>query len=317
MENGSSAEFSFELLGLLEMEGHKVLYCVLSLVLYFIIIVLSGFILYLVLTEVSLHKPMYLLICNLLCNGVFGSCSFFPKLLMDLSTSSKTTSRVGCIIQSFSVSLFAFYEILTFTIMAYDQYLAVCHPLQYITLMTNKKVAHLLTASLVASITVILVAIILTTRVPLCGTQIKNIFCDNMSIFILACTDTSINNIYGGFMMTTLFLFSTIFIVFSYIKIYLICRKLSLESSKKAMHTLVTHLINFSIFLIGVIFVCIRYRISNFHLPISGHILLSTPSLVLPPLLNPLVFGVRMKALKAKMILQVIKLKKMDTFIKS
>ncbi|XP_075706010.1 olfactory receptor 4B13-like [Rhinoderma darwinii] len=310
MENGSSIPTSFEFLGLLEMEGHKFLYYVLSLVLFFTIIILSSFTVFVVLTEESLHKPMYVFICNLLCNGIFGSCSFFPKLLMDLLTSSKTISRNGCLIQSLCVSLFAFYEILTFTIMAYDQYLAVCHPFQYVTMMTNKKAIHLLTTSLVCSFIVILVAILLTMRVPLCGTQIKNIFCDNMSIFILACTDTSVNNIYGVFISATLFVLSTIFIVFSYIRIYFICRKLSPESSKKATHTLVTHLINFSIFLIGVAFVVIRYRVGNVNLSISGHILLSTQSLVLPPLLNPLVFGVRTKALKIKMIRQLEELKK-------
>ncbi|XP_073524951.1 olfactory receptor 4B13-like [Phyllobates terribilis] len=302
MENRSSIMTSFELLGLVEMEDHRFLYCVFSLIVYFTTMGLSAFIVHMVLTEESLHKPMYILICNLICNGIFGSCSFFPKFIIDLLTSSKTISYNGCLVQSLSVSIFAYYEILTFTIMAYDQYLAVYHPLQYITLMTNKKATHLLAWSLVSSFIVILVALLLTMRVPLCGTQIKNIFCDNMSIFILACIDTFINNIYGTIMTVALFLFSTIFIIFSYLRIYLVCRKLSRESSRKAMHTLVTHLINFSIFLVGFIFVFIRYRVGSANLPISGHILLSTPSLVLPPLLNPLLFGVRTKALQVKMI---------------
>ncbi|KAM3936228.1 olfactory receptor 4B13-like [Leptodactylus fuscus] len=312
MANGSSFDINLELLGLLEMESHKYLYCVFFLVLYIANITMSGFIVYLVLTEESLHKPMYILICNLLCNGIFGSSAIFPKLLTDMLMSSKTISRNGCLMQSLSVSLFAFYEIWTFTIMAYDQYLAVCQPLHYVSQMTNKKVVHLLVLSLVYSFVVILVAILLTTRVPLCGTQIKNIFCDNMSIFILACTDTdtSINNIYGGVLSTAFFLLSTVFIVSSYIRIYFICHRLSLESSKKAMHTLITHLINFSTFLIGVIFIFVRYRVGNVKLPVSGHILLCIPSMVLPPLLSPLVYGIRTKALKVKMIRRLKELKK-------
>ncbi|XP_069828958.1 olfactory receptor 4B13-like [Dendropsophus ebraccatus] len=302
MENRSSIKTSFELLGLLEMEGHTILYCVLSLVLFLTTIIFNSFIVYLVWTEERLHKPMYVLICNLLCNGIFGSCSFFPKLLMDLLTSSTTIARNGCLVQSLSINFFAFYEIFTFTLMVYDQNLAVCHPLKYVTLMTNQRAAQLLTILLVTSFAVTLGAFLLTLRVPLCGTQIMNIFCDNMSIFILACTDTFINNIYGWVSTVTVFLPSITFIVFSYIRIYIICRKLSPDSSKKTMHIVVTHLINFSIFLIGVMFVFIRNRVGNLKLPVSGHILLSTPSLVLPPLLNPLVFGVRMKALKVKMI---------------
>ncbi|XP_056415972.1 putative gustatory receptor clone PTE01 [Hyla sarda] len=314
MENASLIKTNFHLLGLLEMEGHRFLYYVLSLVLFLTTIALSCFIVYVVLTEESLHKPMFILISNLLCNGMFGNCLFFPKLLIDLVTSSETISRNDCLVQSLSISLFAYYETLTFTIMAYDQYLAVCHPLQYITMMTNKKTAQLLATSLIISFTINLVATLLTVRVPLCGTQIKNIFCDNMSMFILACTDTSINNTYGAVVTVALFLFSLTVIVFSYIQIYHICRKLSPASSKKARHTLVTHLINFSIFLIGFLFIIIRHRVGDVNLPISGHVLLSAPSLVLPPLLNPMVYGVRTNALRVKMIKRLKEINKWRHF---
>lgn len=187
--------------------------------------------------------------------------------------------------------------------MAYDRYLAVCHPLQYATLMTNAKVIKLLSGWSLVLFTLRLVSILLPMRLPYCGTQIKNVFCDNMSIFILACTDTTINYIYGT-IITIVMICSMLFIVvFSYVTIYMVCLRLSKESRHKALHTLGTHLINFSIFFIGIVFVALRHRFGTINMPVSAQVGLSVPSIVIPQLMNPLVFGARTKALKSKIFL--------------
>ncbi|XP_040195190.1 olfactory receptor 52E8-like [Rana temporaria] len=302
MENGSTIRKDLELLGLEEMEGLKYLYCPLLSVIYLCILILSIVIVFVVLANPSLHEPMYILICNLVFNGIFGSSIFFPKLLMDLLTSTKTISRDGCLTQSLLILFYAHLEIMTFSVMAYDRYVAVCHPLQYATLMTSVKVIKVLIGSSLVLFILLLVSILLTMRLPLCGTQIKNVFCDNMSIFILACTDTTVN-VYGTIITIVITCFFMLIIVFSYVRIYIVCLRLSKESRHKAMHTLGTHLINFSIFLLGFFFVAIRHRLGTINLPVRAHVGLCMPSFVIPPLMNPLVFGVRTKALKSKMVL--------------
>ncbi|KAM9319767.1 olfactory receptor 52E4-like [Gastrophryne carolinensis] len=299
--NSSNISTSFVLLGLEGIEGLRYLYCAVFFVTYVFIIILSITIVYTVFIEPTLHEPMYILICNLVLNGVFGSSSVFPKLIIDLFTSSKTISRNGCLIQAFCILSFAYSEVSIFTIMAYDRYLAVCQPLHYVNFMTNDKVLHLISGSLVFVITVVLTAVLLSARLPVCGSFIKNIFCDNMSFFILSCVDSSVNNLYGS-IVTTTFLTVTISItLYCYLRIFIICFRVSKETRQKAIHTLMTHLLNFFVFLLGVFFLFIRYRLSNVNLPGFAHVLLSVTCVVFPPVLNPLIFGVRTKALYSKL----------------
>ncbi|KAM5180506.1 olfactory receptor 52H1-like [Mantella aurantiaca] len=302
MENSSAMRKDLELLGLEEMERLRYVYAPLLGFIYLGILALSIVIVIVVWTNHSLHEPMYILICNLMLNGILGSSAFFPKLLTDLWTSSKTVSLNGCLTQTAFISVYAYLEIMTFSVMACDRYLAVCHPLHYAVLMPNAAVVKVLVGCSVALFIIVLVGVLLTMRLPLCGTQIKNIYCENTSIYILACTDTSINNIYGTIVNILVLGSMAVIIAFSYMRIYVICLRLSKESRQKALHTLVTHLINFSIFLLGFVFVIIRHRFGTGNLPIAAHVGFSTPSLVVPPFMNPLVFGVRTKALKSKMV---------------
>ncbi|XP_072254695.1 olfactory receptor 52B6-like [Pyxicephalus adspersus] len=310
MANASNVSMSFVLLGLIDMEEYKYLYCAVFLTAYVFIMLLSVTIIYTVLSEPTLHEPMYILICNLVLNGIFGSSSFFPKLIVDLFSSSKTISRDGCLTQAFCILTFAYFEISTFSIMALDRYVAVCYPLQYVTLMTNEKVLQIIVGFFVFVFTVVLIAVLLSARLPVCGTYIKNIFCDNMSFFILSCVDSSVNNLYGA-VVTTVFLTVTISMtLYSYLRIFIICFKVSKEARQRTLHTLVTHLFSFSVFLLGVFFLFVRYRLGGASLPLSAHILLSVPCLVFPPILNPLVFGFRTKALYSKVIHKFQKMNK-------
>ncbi|KAM4045551.1 olfactory receptor 2A25-like [Anomaloglossus baeobatrachus] len=308
MENAFNTSKNLVLLGLVEMEGLKYLYCVLSIVLYSFIILLSITIIFVIFTDTRLHEPMYILISNLVLNGIFGSSLLFPKLIVDLITSSTTITYGGCIAQALCAALFAFYEMSTFSIMAYDRYLAVCHPLRYGMLMTNEKVLNLSIGSLAVTSILVLVAMILTWNLSVCGNRINNIYCDNMSIIALSCVDSSISQLFSA-SGTITYLGVTIFVtIFSYLHIFLVCLKVSGESRQKAVHTMVTHLLNFSIFLVGVLFVFIRYRLGNVKLPVILHVLLSVTAIIVPPLLNPLIYGVRTHALKTRIILSLQKI---------
>ncbi|KAM3936230.1 olfactory receptor 4E2-like [Leptodactylus fuscus] len=302
MENVLNISKNLVLLGLVEMEGLKYLYCVLSIVLYSFIVLLSIIIVFVVVTDTRLHEPMYILISNLVLNGIFGSSSFFPKLIVDLVTSSTTITYSTCLAQTLCVSIFAFYEMSTFTIMAYDRYLAICHPLHYGLLMSNEKVVNLIIGSLVVVTTTLLIALILTLKLPLCGYKLNNIFCDNMSLVVLSCVDSSVSKLYCASLVIVYLCVTILVTVISYLQILVICLKVSRESRQKAIHTLVTHLLNFSIFLIGFLFVFVRYRLSSITLPISIHTLLSVTALIAPPLFNPLIYGIRTHALKLRVI---------------
>ncbi|XP_040278467.1 olfactory receptor 52D1-like [Bufo bufo] len=308
MGSGTNVSSTFLLLGLVEMEKCKHLYWSLSFIVYGFIMLLDSTIVFVVLTDRSLHEPMYMFISSLILNDIFGSSSFFPKLLIDLLMSTKTISLVGCLVQSYCLLIFAYMEIATFTLMAYDRFLAVCHPLRYPNLMTNEMAVKLIIVCLIFSVTAVSIGIMLTARLYFCGNQIQNIFCDKMSLVILSCGDTTLNKVHGESVWSTYLSLTTSVIVFSYLKVYFICVKLSKESQKKAVHTVMTHIISFSVFMMGILFVFIRYRLNGHKLPVTAHNIISVVGSVTPVLFNPLIYGIRTKALKVKLIQHLQKL---------
>uniref|UniRef100_A0A803K456 Olfactory receptor 52B6 n=1 Tax=Xenopus tropicalis TaxID=8364 RepID=A0A803K456_XENTR len=232
--------------------------------------------------------------------GCWGAALSSPRLIIDLLTSSHQISHVGCFLQLLGLITYAIFEISSFTLMAYDRYLAVCDPLRYATNMTNAKAVRLIVGFFAFSFFSVLVTVILSARLSYCGTQIKNIFCENLSLIVLSCGDSSVNSLYGILSTVIFLVFTLLIIAYSYINIFMVCLRISKEACEKAIHTVVTHFLGFSIFLVGGLFIFVRFRLGNNNLPLFAHILLSVTFIVFPPLFNPLIYGIRTKALRVK-----------------
>ncbi|OCT93409.1 hypothetical protein XELAEV_18016478mg [Xenopus laevis] len=309
MDNACNTSNSFVLLGMVETEGSRFLYCVLCILTYSFTLFFSLTLAFVIWAEQSLHEPMYILIASLVLNGILGSSTFVPKMMIDLLTRSNCISRVGCFTQAFCIGAFPISEICIFTIMAYDTYLAVCHPLRYPTLMTKETVLYLLVSCSIVNYISVLIAILLSARLPLCGTQINSIVCDNMGLVFLSCVDNSINYFYGTVLFSAYLIVCMLLICYSYLQISLVCLRLTSETYKRSVHTLVTHILNFSVFFIGVLFVFIRYRVGRKNSAVLSALLCLT-TLVLPPFLNPLIYGMRTKKLNAKVLCCLKKINK-------
>ncbi|KAM3936233.1 olfactory receptor 1496-like [Leptodactylus fuscus] len=292
----------FVLLGLKELEHLKYFYSSIALVIYLITIFLCALIVYVVWTEQSLHEPMYIFISNLVWNIMFGSSALFPKLAIDLFIGSSTISLFGCLTQAFCIQSFALVEISTFTIMAYDRYLAVGFPLRYHSLMSCKKaLLSLVTIWLVILISVF-VGVMFVVRLTLCGNSIHNVYCENFSVVRLACVSTVLNDVYGIIGTLLLLIGSLMIVIYCYIRTFLICMKISVEANQKAIHTLVTHIVTFSTFMVATLFVIFRYRLNGGSLSTVTHVVISVGGLTVSITLNPLIYGIRTEALKTKMI---------------
>ncbi|KAM3934894.1 olfactory receptor 4B13-like [Leptodactylus fuscus] len=319
MENISMVGSSFVFVGLLEMERYRIPYSIIALGLYIVTTLMCCLIIYVVWIEESLHEPMYIFISNLLLNGVFGSTAIFPLFVFGLLLRFSTISLPGCLIQTVCVHSFCGMEICTFTAMAYDRYLAVGNPLRYPSLMTNVKALTCVYVIWVFNLISITIPVIMTATLQFCGVNIKNIFCDNMSLVRLACGDTTVNNIFGLVVTSAIIFTALIIIVYCYIRTLLICLKISRSASLKAVHTLVTHIITFCIFMTTTLFVFLRYRFSSGNISVTGHMLLSIAGLLTTFIVNPIVYGIRTEALKMKLIhnLQKIDIIKMSPVTKN
>ncbi|XP_040195208.1 olfactory receptor 49-like [Rana temporaria] len=308
MENVTRISTNFVLLGIVEMEKLKYLFIVIAIVLYLINMLTCSSIAYIILTEKTLHKPMYIFICNLVIDVMHGSSSFFPKLIIDLLSGGSSITLVGCLSQAFCIQIFSSVEVCTFAVMAYDRYLAVAEPLRYHNLMTNRKAVKFCIGIWVFDIANEVIYVTLTGRLTFCGRNIINVYCETMSLMFLACGDITVANLYGTVWALSLVIFSNGTAIFCYIGTFIVCLKISMKDSQKAIHTLITHVLTFSACMSSGLFVIFRYRLNGGSVSIAAQLAIAVLGLTVSLTLNPLVYGIRMEALRAKILQHLRKL---------
>ncbi|XP_062407956.1 olfactory receptor 2G3-like [Sardina pilchardus] len=135
MGNKSTLKF-FILSGLQDSGVYKQLYFFLVFVLYILIIIANLTLIFIVTADKTLHEPMYIFICNLCANGLYGTVGFYPKFLLDLQSDIHMISYSWCLIQTFVIYSSALCEITVLTVMSYDRFVAICRPLQYHSILT-------------------------------------------------------------------------------------------------------------------------------------------------------------------------------------
>ncbi|XP_045076881.1 olfactory receptor 2J2-like [Coregonus clupeaformis] len=198
MENSTQVKL-FYLFGLQETFNNKSLYFILSLITYLLIITVNLTLIITIIQEKGLHEPMYIFLCSLCVNGLYGTTGFYPKFLLDLQSDVQVISYGGCLIQAYVIYTSVMCEISILTVMSYDRYVAICRPLLYHTIVTSLTVRKLLLFSWCDPLFIALITLRLTVRIPLCGSRIDKIFCDNPSILKHSCLPITINRIWSLF----------------------------------------------------------------------------------------------------------------------
>ncbi|KAM5180472.1 olfactory receptor 52D1-like [Mantella aurantiaca] len=249
----------------------------------------------------SLHEPMYVFISALCANGLYGSASLFPCLMGNLFYKTQTISYAACITQIFCIYSYASCEMTILIVMAYDRYVCICNPLRYVVMVTLPKAFRMVIGAWLYSFTSIAFHVMLTTRLPLCDNVILKIYCDNWSVVRLSCIDTTANNVYGVFITVILLGTMPLLVVLSYAKILRVCAK-SKDVRSKAVQTCFPQLISISIFVTDCLFEIILYRLGPTQVPYGLRVTMSLQSLVVPPFVNPLLYGIKMKAIKVKIL---------------
>ncbi|XP_073524972.1 olfactory receptor 52E8-like [Phyllobates terribilis] len=285
-----------------EIFSERFIYCSIVMFGYILIIALNTAVISTIILHKSLHEPMYFFIAALCINGLYGSSSFFPGLFYNLLQETKTISYFACMVQIFCIHTYGSIELTLLTAMAYDRYVSICNPLRYNTIMTSSKIFKLITGVLLYPNILVGVHIILTIRLPLCNTEILKIYCDNWSVVRLSCVDTMVNNIFGLFIAVCLLGMPLVPILYSYIKIFRVCVKSSKEVRDKALQTCTPHLITIVNFIFNTFFEILLYRFIPSKLPYELRVIMSLQFIVMPPILNPIIYGLKMKEIKSRII---------------
>ncbi|XP_041654959.1 olfactory receptor 11A1-like [Cheilinus undulatus] len=262
------------------------------LLIYLTILCANLLLIILICVNRSLHEPMYVFLCSLFVNELYGSTGVFPLLLVQILSDSHTVYRPICFLQIFCVYSYVGIELFNLAVISYDRYLAICFPLQYNTRMTTAKIALLIAVAWIVSLLLVAGTASLSSPLRLCGNVIANVFCNNYSIVKLACSDTSVNNIYGLFITAFLVCTPLFLILYTYIRIFKVCFSGSKQTRQKAVSTCTPHLASLINFSCGIIFEVVQSRFDN--IPTLLPVFFSLYLLTCQPLLNPVMYGLKM-----------------------
>ncbi|XP_072249190.1 olfactory receptor 52K2-like [Leuresthes tenuis] len=247
----------------------------------------------------SLHQPIHLFLVNLPICDLIGSSALFPRLIKEILTDSRMIQHSACVAQAFFIHIYAAGSVFILAAMAYDRYIAICHPLKYITIMTNANIMKIITLVWSSCLILMGVLFILLLRFHHCRSKLTHIYCDNPSLLSLVCEDTTVNNIYGLLVSAVSQVVANGIILYTYLKILNACfRSKRSDTKAKALQTCATHLIVFLLLECLGLFTIISYRLQN----ISRHIrrLMGVSTLIFPPTLNPIIYGLKTKEIRER-----------------
>lgn len=278
----------------------------LLLFVYFTLLFSNIGVLLLIISQKSLHQPMYFLFCNLSVNDLIGNTVLLPQLMAHILATERFITYKQCVVQAFQSHTFGSASHMILIIMAIDRYVAICHPLRYSSIMTTRTVVGLSAAAWGVSVLLVSILIGLTVRLSRCRSTIQNSYCDNASLFKLSCEDVSINNIYGLFFTVLLFTSSIASIAATYFRIALICWiKKNKDLNNKALQTCASHLVLYLIMLWSGFLTIILHRFPNYpDLRKIAYVLFH----VVPANLNPIIYGMQTRSLRHK-ITEILKRK--------
>ncbi|XP_076832072.1 olfactory receptor 52K1-like [Brachyhypopomus gauderio] len=296
MENGTYFYFTmFE-----DMGNLRYVFFSLSFIVYCLIISFNIIIIFAIVLETVLHQPMYILISCLAVTSLYGTAGLFPRLLSDLLLYSHSISRYACLVQAFVIYSYASYEYTILTLMAYDRFVAISQPLQYHSIITTRTLSFMIALACIFPLLSIGSGIILSAKLKLCRHELTKLYCSNWGIVKLSCENTVFNNFFGFVVLIITVLIPLSFILFSYIKILIICQRNSSEFRRKAYHTCLPHMVTFVNYSITTVCEVTFSRYDDGIFPQAVAVILSLEFLTIPPLLNPLIYGLKFPDIRRK-----------------
>ncbi|XP_044882627.1 olfactory receptor 52M1-like [Mauremys mutica] len=270
----------------------------------YIIAMLGNFtILFTVKMELSLHEPMYYFLCMLAITDLVVHTSSLPKMLSIFWFNSREIDFSACLTQMYFIHCFLVMESGIFLAMAFDRYVAICDPLRHSTILTDSFVAKIGLAVMLRGSIVILPFPLLARQWPYCRTNIiPQPYCAHISVVNLACADTHVSSYYGLFVLFCVMDLDAAFIAVSYTQILRAIFSLPTKDARlKTLGTCSSHLFVILAFYIPGLFISLMYRFAQ-NVPLHFHVLIANVYLLMPSVLNPIIYGVRTKQIRDRLL---------------
>ncbi|KAE8633922.1 hypothetical protein XENTR_v10002147 [Xenopus tropicalis] len=242
----------------------------------------------------KLHKPMFFFLSNMSFLEICYISVTLPNLLVSTLSKNKSISFSGCMAQLYFFISLMCTECVLLAVMAFDRYVAVCHPLHYVTIISNKLCIQLAAASWIAGFTVSVIKVYFISRLSFCGPNIINhFFCDISPVLNLACEDMSLAE-FVDFVLALVILLTPLFVtVASYLCIIFTILKIPTNTGRqKAFSTCASHLTVVTIFFSTTVFMYARPKKAK---SLDYFKLLSLLYAVFTPMMNPFIYCFRNK----------------------
>nr|XP_032636771.1 olfactory receptor 52R1-like [Chelonoidis abingdonii] len=307
MSDSNTTDFTnpstFILLGIPGLEAAQVWISIPFCTMYTIAILGNFTILFIVKMEPSLHGPMYYFLCMLAGCDLGLSTSILPKMLSIFWFNSREIDFSACLTQMYFIHCFLEMESGILMAMALDRYVAICHPLRHSTILTNSFVAKLGLAMMLRGSLVVLPYPFLASQWPYCRTNIiPQPYCVHIAVLKLACTDTHISSYYSLFVLFCVIGVDVIFITMSYTQILRAIFSLPTKDARfKTFGTCSSHLFVILAFYIPVLFFSFTFWFSQ-NVPGHFYVLIASVYHLIPPMLNPIIYGVRTKQIRDRLL---------------
>ncbi|KAM9038948.1 olfactory receptor 149-like [Sarcophilus harrisii] len=288
----------FILLGIPHTEGMEIQLFIVFLSFYFCTLLGNLMILLAIISSSRLHTPMYFFLCKLSILDIFFPSVSSPKMLSYLSGKSHAISYGGCICQLFFYHFVGCTECFLCTVIAYDRFVAICFPLRYTVIMSPKVCVILALGSSFFGCIQATFLTVLTFQLPYCGpNKVDYYFCDIPVMLKLACADTSALELVSFISVGLISLSCFLLIFTSYSRIvYSILKICTAEGRYRAFSTCSAHLTAILLLYIPVVLIYLQ--------PTPNPWLNATLQILnnlVTPMLNPLIFSLRNKEVKASL----------------
>lgn len=248
----------------------------------------------------ELHQPMFILLFSLPISDMMGATAFFPQLIWSIATQNRSVPYTACITQAFLIHVYGVGNLMILSIMAYDRYIAICFPLRYNEIMSPLTLVKMIFSVWVIALSVMASIFLLHRQYKICRTNIVDFYCNNPSLLKLMCEDTTLSNYYG---LVFIFLVQGLplaMMVYTYAQILYVCiLTKSTDARQKAIQTCSSHLLVYILLQVNTLITLIAHRNTKVHPSIRRALGVSV--LVFPPLLDPIIYGLKVKKLKIGM----------------
>ncbi|XP_036599777.1 olfactory receptor 52I1-like [Trichosurus vulpecula] len=270
---------------------------------YILALMGNSFIITVIWKDPELHEPMYFFLCVLATVDIIMATSVTPKMLSIFWSGNGSIGFTACFFQMYIIHTTTAMESGLLLAMAFDRYVAICKPLHYNSILTPRKIIAINMANVLRATIALIPLSWMVSHLPYCGSHmITHSYCEHMAVAKLACADHMPSSLYSLIGSSIIVVIDVSFIIASYSLILQAVFNISSQNARhKALSTCGSHVGVMALYYLPAMMSIYLAWLGDGIIPIHTRVLLADLYLVIPPVLNPLIYGLRTKRISQHM----------------